>query len=119
MKRASKHRQDLVVPASEDFVAAFGCDVNFDERSETEEYVFVDETGDTTEMWIGSFDRTFGLSIVKNNIEVISVFDACLSGVRIDEERQVITITLGDDGASQKLELSIWPRIKVSFSRKR
>lgn len=119
MIRASKHREGLVVPASEDFVAAFGCDVNYDEQSETQEYVFVDEMGDTSEMWIGTFDRTFGLSIFKSGVEVISVFDAYLSWIRIDEERQVITIALGDDGVSQELELAIWPRIKVSFSRKR
>ncbi|MCV0349031.1 MULTISPECIES: hypothetical protein [Alphaproteobacteria] len=119
MTRAAIHREDLVVPASEDFVAAFGCDVNFDQQAHTEEYVFEDELGDISKMWIGSVDRTFGLSMAKSGAEVVRVFDECLSCVRLDESRQIITITLGDGGLIQELEFSVWPRSGVSFTRKR
>lgn len=119
MIRSAIHREDLVVPASEDFVAAFGCDVSFDEQTHTEEYVFADELGDISRMWIGSVDRTFGLSMAKSGKEVVRVFDECLSCVRLDEIRQRITITLGDGRPAQELELSVWPRSGVSFTRKR
>lgn len=119
MKRSAISRDDLSVPASEDFVAAFGCDVEFDEQTHTELYAFVDEFHQTSKMWVGTVDRTFSLSIAKEGAEIVRVYDVRLSSVRLDEERQVIVITLGEDICAQRLELSVWPRITAVFTRMR
>ncbi|MBY5925752.1 MULTISPECIES: hypothetical protein [Halomonas] len=117
--RAAINRENFVLPASIDFIAAFGCDVNFDRQTHTEEYVFEDELSDISRMWIGSVDRTFSLSMTKNGTEVVRVFDECVSCVRLDETRKVVVITLGDGAFTQELTLSVWPRGRVSFTRMR
>ncbi|PRA75492.1 hypothetical protein CQ054_22940 [Ochrobactrum sp. MYb29] len=119
MKRAAILRDDLIVPASEDFVAAFGCDVEFDEQTHTEVYAFVDEIHQVSKMWIGTIDRTFSLSISKEGAEIVRVYDECLLSVRLDEGRQTIVITLGQDRGVQRLELSVWPRMTAIFTRMR
>jgi len=112
-------RDDLSIPASDDFIAAFGCDVEFDEQTYTELYTFVDELDQTLKMWIGTADRTFSLSVVKNETESVRVYDECLSCIRLDEDRKMILIILGKDSCTQKLEIAVWPRITASFTRMR
>ncbi|WP_163264829.1 hypothetical protein [Chelativorans alearense] len=117
MMRAAIQRDDLSLPASEDFVAAFGCDVEFDEQTHTECYAFTDSFKQISKMWIGTADRTFSLSIARDGAEIVRVYDERLSSIRLDEGRQMIVVTLGDDSWSQRLELSVWPRIKVAFTQ--
>lgn len=119
MIRQAIHREELTVPASEDFVAAFGCDVDFDQQTHTEEYVFVDQHGEKSKLWIGTADRTFGLSVFQNGVEVLRLLDECLSNVRLDEERQMILVTHGNGGSIQELELLVWPSVRATFTRRR
>jgi hypothetical protein len=119
MIREAILQDDLSIPASNDFVVGFGCDVEFDEQTYTELYTFVDELNQTLKMCIGTADRTFSLSIVRNEVEIVRVYDECLSCVSLDENRKIIVIILGKDRCTQKLELSVWPRVTATFTRMR
>ena len=119
MTRTAIQREDFYIPASEDFIAAFGGELEFDEQTHTECYLFADDANRVSRMYIGIADRTFGLSIIFEGDEIVRVYDENLSEIRLDEERQVIIIKLGTFNCDQKVELAVWPRIAVSFSRLR
>lgn len=119
MIRDAIFQENFIIPASNDFVAEFGCDVEFDEQTYTELYTFVDELNQILKIWIGTADRTFSLSVTKNEVESLRVYDECLSCIHLDENKKNLEITLGKDSCTQKLVLSVWPIITVDFTRMR
>ena len=119
MIRDAIFQGNFIIPASNDFVAEFGCDVEFDEQTYTELYTFVDELNQILKIWIGTADRTFSLSVTKNEVESLRVYDECLSCIYLDENKKNLEITLGKDSCTQKLVLSVWPIITVNFTRMR
>lgn len=117
MSRAVILRDGLSIPASDDFVAAFGCDVEFDDQTYTELYSFVDELNQTSKMWLGTVDGTFSLLIAREGAEILRVYDETLSCVKLDEKRQLIIVALGKGRGAQRLDFCVWPRISAVFTR--
>jgi len=107
MIRAAIKREDLHIPAWNDFVASFGCELEFDEQTHIECYFFTDDFGQLSKHWIGTADRTFGLSISSGGAEIIRVYDENLRAVRLDEERQLFVITLRTSDDDQKIEFTV------------
>lgn len=119
MTRAAIERDDFSVPAPDEFVMMFGCDIDFDDVTHTEGYTFTNNSKQISKMWIGTADRTFSLSITHDETEIVRIYDECLSRIKLDEERQMIEIWFGMKNLIQKVDFIVYPKFKVSLVRYR
>lgn len=113
--RLEINEADFCVPASNDIVAAFGCDLEVDDEFFVETYTFRDELGQPARIWLGTVDRTFSMAIGEEASEAFRITNGRLNHLSIDEDRQLISIGLGERELKLTLNLYVWPRAKVDL----
>lgn len=117
--RVEISRPDFHVPSPNDFIAMFGCEFEYDEEYFTETYCFIDKQHLIVRFWIGIIDQSFSLILGDGETETFRIMNEHLSDLRLDDEQQAIFITLGAETKKLKIELHVWPKIKIVASLER
>lgn len=117
--RAEIQRNDLCLPAFEDFIAAFGFDAEMDSETFVEEYSFEDGEGFRCRFWIGVVEKSFSLELTNDGQTLLSIAYENLKRVTLSEDEQAINFLFGADRSEVELRMTIWPKVAISVKNRR
>jgi hypothetical protein len=108
-------RDDLKIPSPLEFISIFGCDVEFDENTYTESYIFADNYQNILKIYVNKIEKTFRMLITIKNHEIVNVFGENLHSIEIDQENHYIKIIMNEEISNQSIILAMFPKFKMSM----
>ena len=117
--RAEIQRDDLCLPAFDDFIAAFGFDAELDTETLVEEYSLEDGEGFECRFWLGVVEKSFSLELTKDGQSLLNIAFENLKLVTLSEEEQMIHFFFGADRFEVKLRMTVWPKVAITIQDRR